>query len=69
MILKKLEQNLKEAPHSFFSPYEAHTNSLPFPRDKITKHVLKETKNAQSEVLSTTQPFYVSRSEESFGPQ
>jgi len=31
VILKKLEQNLKEAPHSFFSPYEAHTNLLPFP--------------------------------------
>ena len=42
---------------------------FPSLRDKISKHVLKETKNAQSEVLSTTQPFYVSRSEETIIPK
>ena len=42
---------------------------FPSLRDKISKHVLKETKNAQSEVLSTTQPFYVSRSEKTIIPR
>ena len=35
---------------------------------KFLNTLFKETKNPKAEMLGTTQTFYVSRSEESFGP-
>ena len=60
--------NYSKKAHNIIKPYDALANSFPSLQDKITKHVLKETKKCEIQKVKHSLTFYASRSEESFGP-